>query len=890
MALSLAATLPTTGDLGLTWDEPAYKESQVASAHWWRQIAMARSRSDLEEALDPDTLAYHWPYARFGINFHPPLAGQVSVLTCATFGRWMKDIPARRLASVLEYSLTMTILFGFLASRYGPWVGGVAAASLLLMPRVYGDGHVAGTDMPGLLIWAGAAACAWKGLNDPNARRWRVLVGVLLGLAFVEKMGTVAVLLPIVGWLVVARLPGSFGRRADWVDGIATTAAMLIPLGLALAEVVRLTGRLPPPVRFDPFDHHVRSPLPGAILLVPLFVWLARRLAGWALPRHPVWGAVRPALEIWTAILAFAPAVGWLGNPYWWRETLPRLAHYAMLNGDRRGALPDIRILYLGRIYEYSLPWHNAWVLIAVTVPVGILAASAVGVAYALRNARRDRLPLYFLIHLATLPVLRMLPTPAHDGVRLFLPTFFFLAAMAGWGLVWASDGLAKLARWRTAGIRVALAATVLGSAGWGLVAIHPFELSYYSEPIGGPTGAWRHGFELTYWYDAFNARTLDELGKRLPKGASVASLNELSDPPTFQDLQALGALRGDLDFGLPADGSFPFAWLLTHDSKASAFTRLLFAMRPWYERRPGQLGGLRVATVADPSAVSRALALELLASEVPARHDGNLVPIPNINEEVFAWSRSDPEGLLAAAKAVARGEFDRARGRDLLRLLARHDDPKRATMAGLATSRAALALAAGGARGGGLDPERTARGRPRRLAVARLHRPRLGRRLPRPRASRGQGRLIQFGVGQARRGFVPRLADDRHRQQEGDDRDGGGFPVGGGRVGEAEAQEVVRQEVIRHPRERLRRGERPEDRPLVARGGDAREQALDRRVGQAVADPHEQDRAEHRRPAPRQGHRRKSDGQGRDPRDDQPRLAIFRDEAPDRIPPGSRR
>src|SRR5205823_6470256 len=146
---------------------------------------------------------------------------------------------------------------------------------------------------------------------------------------------------------------------------------------------------------------------------------------------QPVGGAGRPALETWTAILAFAPLVGWLGNPAWWRETLPRLAHYYMLSTARKEALPDIFIYYLGRTYEYSLPWHNAWVLMAVTVPASLLAAALLGVVFALRNAGRDRLPLYFLLHLVTLPVLRMLPTPAHDGVRLLLPTFFFLAAMA---------------------------------------------------------------------------------------------------------------------------------------------------------------------------------------------------------------------------------------------------------------------------------------------------------------------------------------------------------------------------------------------------------------------------------------------------------------------------
>ena len=199
-------------------------------------------------------------------------------------------------------------------------------------------------------------------------------------------------------------------------------------------------------------------------------------------------------LETWTAILAFAPVVGWLGNPAWWRETLPRLAHYYMLSMDRQGTLPDIQILYFGQLYEFSLPWHNALVLMAITVPAAILGAGVIGLVWGLRRIRRDRLPLYFLIHFLTLPVIRMFPTPAHDGVRLFLPTFFFLAAFAGWGTVWLADLLTRVVRLPPRLARPALAGLVLGSAALTLVRIHPYELSYYNELIGGPRGAWERG------------------------------------------------------------------------------------------------------------------------------------------------------------------------------------------------------------------------------------------------------------------------------------------------------------------------------------------------------------------------------------------------------------
>src|SRR5271166_5218584 len=81
---------------------------------------------------------------------------------------------------------------------------------------------------------------------------------------------------------------------------------------------------------------------------------------------------------------------------YWVKEKdLPRLAHYYTLSGNRRAALPDIQIIYFGQTYEYTLPWHNAWVLLGITVPVTILLAAAIGIVWALGQVRRDRLPLY---------------------------------------------------------------------------------------------------------------------------------------------------------------------------------------------------------------------------------------------------------------------------------------------------------------------------------------------------------------------------------------------------------------------------------------------------------------------------------------------------------------
>jgi 4-amino-4-deoxy-L-arabinose transferase-like glycosyltransferase len=701
LLVTLAVTVPTTGDLGLTWDEPVYRFSQERSAAWWRQLGQVRSRADLDALLDSNALIFYWPYGHHGVNFHPPLAGQLNLLTHVLFGRWMKDIPSRRMASVLEYAFTITIGFGFLARRYGTGVGLVMAGSLLFMPRIYGDAHLATTDTPGLFLWAATAVALWKGLYEPNARRWRVLVGILLGLAFVEKMAAVFVLAPLLFWLAVARLPRSLRRdswKADWIDGLVTSAWMLMPLIVAFSEILRLRAFLREPKQTNLILDHPETNIPGAILAVPLLVWLYRRLFGRLFHHNTILGTERPGLETWTSILAFAPVIGWLGNPAWWRETLPRLAHYYMLNTDRKGSLDPIRIFYLGETYEYSLPWHNGWVLIAVTVPAAILLASALGIIFGLRVVRRDRLPLFFLINLVTIPIIRMLPTPAHDGVRLILPTFFFLAAFAGWGAIWVADVVSSRLPFRMrSAIRAACGLLVLVPSAWQLARIHPYELSYYNELIGGTRGAVRAGFERTYWYDAFNTRAIADINRRMPQNALVYFYNKLAETSTFTELQALGELRSDIRVGgLPHENEVPFAWLLTHDSKAVPFTRLLFAMDPWLTWR---VDGLRMATVADPNAVARAYALSLMTDAL----DDRSVPVSpapvwvqryapflgrfwgegvvkvrrhGVDPQALRWASKDPRGFLAAARILAErqeaGAEDDPGARRMLGLLSR--------------------------------------------------------------------------------------------------------------------------------------------------------------------------------------------------------------------------
>ena len=249
--------------------------------------------------------------------------------------------------------------------------------------------------------------------------------------------------------------------------------------------------------------------------------------------------------------------------------------------------------------------------------------------------------------------------------------------------------------------MRFAGAGIVVGSAAAALIGVHPYELSYYNELIGGPRRAWARGFELSYWYDAFNGPVLRELNARLPHRAEVDFLNQKSNTITFQELQTLGVLRRDIRLIARQTDRFPYVWLLTQDSKASAFTRLLFAMRPWFSSQPRQLGGARVASVIDPISVSRAWALQGLLDASAMRDfepaapdwvrrnapwlarfwgDGLIRSYPlAVSQEALDWSRSDPDGLLAAARYIAakRPLENDTNARRLMQLLTNESNPK---------------------------------------------------------------------------------------------------------------------------------------------------------------------------------------------------------------------
>ncbi len=342
---------------------------------------------------------------------------------------------------------------------------------------------------------------------------------------------------------------------------------------------------------------------------------------------------------------AYAPLVAIGLNPSWWHNPVGSLTSFFDLSLRRQGYLPDIDIFYLGQQYIYSLPWHNAWVLMGVTIPFGMLLLGLLGSMIAV--VRLQPIGIYLLLHAITLPITRMFPVPAHDGVRLFLPTFPFWSALAAIGAMTIASRLTSSpsARPWLWGLLF-----VIGPV-WGWIDIarwHPHELSYYNI---GLKRAQQAGFEVTYWYDAVTRPVLDDLNRLLPKGAYLSLPNRRSNPPVFLENQSQGRLRSDLRFDVSTADDFPYSLLLTHSSKADPYTRLLFGVKPWYQTSQD---GVRLFSVIDPEGVALAWSLHFLAL-APSENNS-----AKIDERVF----SAPAGTLEKAWMLLT-----THGRDALRM-----------------------------------------------------------------------------------------------------------------------------------------------------------------------------------------------------------------------------
>ena len=257
----------------------------------------------------------------------------------------------------------------------------------------------------------------------------------------------------------------------------------------------------------------------GFLVIPPIILW-----ALWNWKQR----AIRP-LFVWGLLGGLIFFFGW---PWLWLDPIGHLRQFLGSATDRT----SLNVWYLGQVIaDTDIPWHYPWVLFATTVPVGLHLLGVTGAITVIKRESRD--PRLILVLLCIVFPLCLFSTGAaiYDGSRLFLMVFPL------WGLFIGLGGK-KLWDWlrQKTSLKKAWVVAILFFAfqSWGIVSMHPCQLSYYNLLAGGLRGADVIGLERTYWSDSITRSFLQQCVGKIPRN-SVIEVTPVLHQFQLEEMQA---------------------------------------------------------------------------------------------------------------------------------------------------------------------------------------------------------------------------------------------------------------------------------------------------------------------------------------------------------------
>lgn len=386
------------------------------------------------------------------------------------------------------YKLAMA----FTEATFGRWTGEIVGYRLA--PLAFFSLLVA------CVTWL--AGMAWGRVAGVGAGLSILLMPRVVGHAHIGATDTLTTL----AWFVA-----SVGLALYVIDGRRRFLAIgTIGLGVALAT--KFTGYL----------------LPVAMLLWMIAYGRSRRALAGAI----LWGLA-------------GLVVAWALNPLLWHDPVGEVVRLVQDTLARDEVIP-ITTYYLGRHWGYQVPGHHVIVMTLITVPLSILALMGWGVVGSARKWEDDPVGGLCLTQILFFGALMAAPgSPNHDGVRLWLPMFPFVALLAGRGF----GSMVRVVRARAPGSKAVLVSLALGAVFFlppyvQTARVAPLYLAYYNELIGGARGAARAGMETSYWMEAVTPAFLAEVDEVLPEGARLSAWPNVTH---YKWLQVHGMLREDI-------------------------------------------------------------------------------------------------------------------------------------------------------------------------------------------------------------------------------------------------------------------------------------------------------------------------------------------------------
>lgn len=288
----------------------------------------------------------------------------------------------------------------------------------------------------------------------------------------------------------------------------------------------------------------------NGLFLPPLLVahWLATR--GAALFRGSLRDRLKALPFAFPAMAVLGPVIFVLTWPWLWHDTVARTLDYLRFHLHHE----NYSWTYFGAVLRHPpFPVAYPFVITALTVPAGILAAMAGGLVHSvarLAESLRSDVGAYATDELlwilnALFPiVLIALPSvPIFGGVKHWMPAMPFLAALGARALWAAANQLWPRANAAVAGALLLLCCV---PAAWACAHDYPFGTASYNELAGGAAGAATMGQQRQFWGDDMVA-ALPALNAHAAPNARVWWQEATYD--AVREYQRDGRLRADLQW-----------------------------------------------------------------------------------------------------------------------------------------------------------------------------------------------------------------------------------------------------------------------------------------------------------------------------------------------------
>ena len=237
----------------------------------------------------------------------------------------------------------------------------------------------------------------------------------------------------------------------------------------------------------------------GIFLPFPLAIWAIWHFRTKAILPILAWGI--------TGVITFFLCWQWL-----WLDPANHLMQYL----GRTTGRATLHVYYFGQQYADSqTPWHFSFIMFLITVPVGLHFAGFFALFQKTIPFIKECRGQLILLNAIFPLVLFALPVATYDGTRLFLMTFPLWAIVIGVGGAALIEQLKSKFTLKTTRILVTL---FFASQCWGIIQMHPCQLSYYNLLAGGQSGASKIGMEQDYWAASLTQSFLQEVIEVVPE------------------------------------------------------------------------------------------------------------------------------------------------------------------------------------------------------------------------------------------------------------------------------------------------------------------------------------------------------------------------------------